>query len=309
MKRYYVGMLACVLLVAASAQSCKEAPFISLDTPTSVAVPFEGGPVTISFSVNRTWSASYTGDWCSLPQSSGEGGDISLVVDVAPNPDPDARSCKVSVSSEGGSFEISLRQAKRPTVIPSADRVDLSWNDNAFTLSTQFSDPYQIRIEGDWLACAGTRSLSVGQESFIVESNRSLNERTAMIYMENEGMSSAITVVQGSYTHKVLEETEPGFYGFDFGDIVYVPGLHQIGVSRFPSSKTFRILGPQDGLAAEVSGIPDNIQPEGSFPGGVSIIRDAALVFSKKCDILVLKTSDNLVWCAVNDECGLIARI
>ena len=310
MKRFSLKKLACVLLIAALLPSCKKAPFLSLDTPVSMSVPFEGGPVTISFSSNRPWTASSTGSgWCSLARSSGESGEISLGVDIAPNQDPDARSCVVTVNSEGGSFNVTLRQAKRPTIIPASDRIELSWDETAFTLSTQFNDPYVVRVEGDWLSWVSTRSLSVGQETFLIEPNRSLKDRTATIYMENEGMSSAITVVQGAYFHPVMDETAPGFYGFEFGDLVYVPGVHQVGIVRYPSSISFRILGPEDGIVAEVSGIPEDLKPGDSFQGGVSIINDAALTFSDNCNILVLKTSGNLIWLAVNDDAGLIARI
>lgn len=309
MKLFSITGIVCTLIVSVTLTSCKKAPYMSLNTPSAIEFAFNGGQGEIVFSTNRPWTASNTGDWCTLPQTSGEGGECSIPVVIAPNPDFDPRMCTVSVSTEAGSFEVTVRQGRRPTVIPASDRIELAWNDNAFTISTKFNEPYVIRIEGDWLASTDTRALSLGQESFIAESNRSLSPRTATVYLENEGMSSRIQVIQGGYTHAVMEENEPGFYGFSFGDIVYTPGHHQIGVARYPGSASFRILGPDDGIIAEVSGLSADLKPEDSFQGGVSIIRDMSMAFSFAGQMLVLKTSDNLIWLAVNDKSGIIARI
>ena len=309
MKNFSARLLTCLLFAALFAPSCKKAPFLDPASPLSMDFSFEGGTASISFSTNRTWSAKPSASWCSLPENSGKGGEMTLVFTVAPNTDSDPRSCTISVSSEAGSFNVSVHQAQYPTVKAMSDRIELAWNDNAFSISTQFNEDYNIRIEGDWLTHASTRSLSIGQESFLAEPNRTLKERIATVYLETEGASATFQVVQGPYSHAILEETQPGCYGFDCPDVVYTPPVHQLGVINYASSRTCRILGPNEGLMAEISDIPLDVKEEDTFQGSVSIIQDLALAFSYTGPIIVLKKSGNLYWLAVNDDAGMIVRI
>ena len=303
-------LLAGALALCFLALSCKEDPMMTLVSPTLMEFSFDGGPATISFTVNRPWTASASQNWCSIGQESGQGGEITIPLTVSANQDTDPRSCTITVKSEAATYYIAVKQAQRPALIPMSSRIDLEWSDNAFTLSTQYNQEYTVRIEGgDWLTRAETRSLSVGQEFFVAETNRTLAARSVTVYMETEGASAAIEVVQGPYTHRILEETDPGFYGFDSSDTVYIPEHHQIGLSRYESTTSFRILGPADGIMAEVSGIPSGIKAGEYFTGSVSIIKDGALVASYNGQILVLQTSGDLYRLVVSDNDGIIARI
>ena len=310
MKNISVKLLAGLLALSAMALSCKEDPMMTLASPTLLEFSFDGGPATISFTVNRPWTATVSQDWCSLGQESGQGGEIAIPLTVAANQNTDPRSCTVTVKSEAATYYISVKQAQRPELIPMSSHIDLAWSDNSFTLATQYNQDYTIRIEGgDWITRAETKSLSFGQEFFLVEHNRTLASRSVTLYLETEGASASIDVVQGPYTHRILEETEPGFYGFNSSDTIYLPEHHQIGITRYPSTVSFRILGPADGVMAEVSGIPSGIKEGDTFNGSVSIIKDGALEASYNGPILVLKTSGDLYWLTVTDEDGIIARI
>ncbi|MBO7644349.1 MAG: BACON domain-containing protein, partial [Bacteroidales bacterium] len=104
MKLFSITGIVCTLIVSVTLTSCKKAPYISLNTPSAIEFAFNGGQGEIVFSTNRPWSASNTGDWCTLPQTSGEGGECSIPLIISPNPDFDPRRCTVSVSTEAGSF-------------------------------------------------------------------------------------------------------------------------------------------------------------------------------------------------------------
>lgn len=302
---------ACLTALTALCAACHKAPYLTLKSPDSIETPSAGGQLSISFSTNCPWTVESSADWCKPEVLSGDGAEnIGIKLDCLENNDHNPRSCRISVNTESGSISVKVTQLEVHMIIPSQDAVTLGWKDCVFSLNIQFNTPYTITIEGgDWLACASTRSLSGAQEAFSAAMNTSLDERSATIRIEGEGIDTiVIPVVQEGYFHPILNESQPGFYGFE-NDLVYTPGRDQIGTVRKQSSVTFRILSPSTGSAGEITGIPSAIEADDSFDGSVTILRNASLKHSEDCSFKVIKTSGDLAWIIVDEEKGIIVKL
>ena len=302
---------ACLTALIALSAACHKSPYLSLKSPDSIQSPSAGGPLAISFSTNCPWTAESSADWCKPSVTSGAAAEgISLKVDCDENTDHNPRSCRVTVRTESGSFSVKVNQSEALMVILSQEPVTLGWKDCVFSLNIQFNTPYTVTIQGgDWLTCASTRSLSGAQEAFAAESNTSLSERSAVIVIEGEGIDTIrIPVLQEGYSHPVLNESEPGFYGF--GEALgYTPGRDQIGIVRRESTADFRLLSPSTGTVGEVTGIPAALESDVLFDGSITIVRNSALRHSEDCTIKVLKVSGNMAWLTLDDEKGIIIRL
>ena len=309
MKRFVLLNAALLLTVAAFFSSCKKEPFLNIDTPLSIEFTSDGGQSSIVFHTNRAWTATPTASWCSISEASGKGGDATIIVYAESNSDHNPRNCRVTISMEGISTDVSIKQAEKPTVIPLQSRLEIDWRESTFSIDTQYNMPYTVRIDGDWLALASTRSLSLARETFVATRNVSPRERQATIYFEIGGSSSPIVIVQKPCDHPVLNASQPGFYGLGNIDVPYRTGQDQTGITRYASTVSFRILSPSEGTVAEVSGIPTGIQEGEAFDGSVTVIKNSKLVYSADCTLSVLKKEGQFCWITADEQSGILVKL
>ncbi len=300
-----------LLALLAAAAACKEKPYLTCESTSLLEISSSGGVLELPFSVNRPWTAKSSGSWCVPEASSGEGGTVTLKLDCAPNTDHNPRTCVVSVSAEALTFSVSVSQQQAFMIIPSQSTVSIGSKGGPFSVSTRFNSSYTVRIDDcDWLSCTSspTRTLLDGTESFTALPNYVTEERKAVIWFESDQAAASVEVVQEAYTHPVLQETAPGFYGFG-DDLSYTPGQDQLGLVRTASGSTFRLLSPSTVSIGEISGIPSKPAVLEPFDCGVTLIRNSSVIYSADCQASVILTSGDLAWIILDEDKGIVAKI
>ena len=92
-------------------------------------------------------------------------------------------------------------------------------------------------------------------------------------------------------------------------EIAYRPGQDQIGITRYPSSVSFRILAPSEGTVAEISGIPEGLGQGDVFDGSFTVIKNSKLLYSADCSMSVLKKDGQLFWITTDEQSGILVKL
>ena len=304
-------ILSLILLLGVVVAACKEDPYLTLESNDSYEFTSAGGTVQLAFSTNQTWSANASQPWCSLSASSGDAGSITLTVSVAASDDASSRRCSVTVSTGAGSFNVGISQEQKDIMDISSNEIELENIESRFVIETKFNIDYTVRIEdgATWLTHFNTKTLNVGQEIFIAQANRFVEDRSARIYFEADGITNVFTVKQKGYVNPVLKLSVPAILDIEGVTETYIPGTDQTSISRGASESVFRLLKPSEAFAMELGGIPSGLSAGDMFTGGLSIVSKGVLVFSGYVDLSVLKVADGLAWLSSGEEAGIVVKI
>ena len=307
-----IAILPALLLASVCALwSCKEDPYLNLDSQTSFNIPSSGGSAELAFSTNQSWTVSSSALWCKPAAFQGAPGKITMLLECAASGELDARRCIVTVSTASGSLEVTVNQSQKDVIITSSDSVSLPFSESRFTIDTQSNVPVNVIIaEGDsWLTYFPTKAVNFDKAVFMASSNSTLEPRSAVIRFEGEGVSSEVTVKQEGYYHPVLDLEGPGLMGIEGVQAAYRPGSDQTAVIKDSGKTVFRFLRPSEKLAFELGGIPSGLNVGDTFTGSLSIVSSGQMVYSKFIDLLVIKTSGTLVWLSAGEGAGLAVKI
>ena len=83
MTRKYLGTVLCATLLLFAA--CQKAPELTITSASSIELSADGSSGSITFSANRSWSASASDSWVTVSPSSGEASDKPVTVMVRCN--------------------------------------------------------------------------------------------------------------------------------------------------------------------------------------------------------------------------------
>lgn len=116
LSHFLSGALLCLVLAFSS---CDEngnlkLPQISFDT-TSVAIPAEGGSVSVNAEIPIAWSIDPGADWLNVDPLSGEPGTCSISFSAEANKSGASRKCSAAVMASGiDTLYLSVSQAAMP---------------------------------------------------------------------------------------------------------------------------------------------------------------------------------------------------
>ena len=79
MKKYFALFVVCMLALV----SCEKEPVLTLSVD-KIAVSSSGGTGSVVVKANNPWSVVGT-DWCSASPSSGDGGEVTVTINVKEN--------------------------------------------------------------------------------------------------------------------------------------------------------------------------------------------------------------------------------
>jgi hypothetical protein len=80
---------------------------------SSFSVEAEGKVLTITLTANKAWTATSDQTWCTLSQTSGEAGTISLTATVSANTTDQERTAKISFKAGTATATATVKQAKK----------------------------------------------------------------------------------------------------------------------------------------------------------------------------------------------------
>ena len=225
------------------------------------------GRYTVSFHSPSAWTARLAtgGDWLSLKTTGGASGDASLVCTAGEeNVGLGSRTASIELTIGTNLLVIEVEQVQKDVILADEDELSFSFEEQAFSVKTQYNVAYQIRTSADWIQPAKVKApLSEGEESFTLTENEGADERKARIEFTSEGHPDASFTISVTQEGKdpILNITQPGFYGI--GQTSYIKGvdgwnqssisLDEYGDIRYrlfnaASLSVITITGPDDDL-------------------------------------------------------------
>ena len=187
-----------LLLCAAALIACQKPALLTLSSPTNVELSPDGGNGTITFKANRDWTVRAADNWVRINPSSGTASDglitVTLTADV--NTTYEDRSTTVTVSMEGMTQQVTVKQPANTGLIVSKESVELSAEATTIEVEVQANIQFNVSVDADWIAQAGTKALTATKLSFSVARNDSYNPRSATITISGGGLAKQVSVKQ-----------------------------------------------------------------------------------------------------------------
>lgn len=205
MKRLF-GLALCAIFAIVSVISCEKAPVLELTGPGSIHIGKEGASQTITFNVNRDWSASSSETWCKVSPSSGSASDgtVTITVSCDPNTSYDARTCTVTIRANEMSQTVKVTQDTGLGLIVSQKEYNLGNAAQSIEVEVQANVKYNVSIDSDaakWITNAGTKGLSAEKIVFNIAANDNYDPREGKITISQaDGSLSEVVIVRQGQT-------------------------------------------------------------------------------------------------------------
>lgn len=187
-----------LLLCAAALIACQKPALLTLSSPTNVELSPDGGNGTITFKANRDWTVRAADNWVRINPSSGTASDglitVTLTADV--NTTYEDRSTTVTIGMEGMTQQVTVKQPANTGLIVSKESVELSAEATTIEVEVQANIQFNVSVDADWIAQAGTKALTATKLSFSVARNESYNPRSATITISGGGLAKQVSVKQ-----------------------------------------------------------------------------------------------------------------
>jgi len=184
--------------------SCEKAPFLVVNTPSSVNFAEQGGTQRVAFTANRDWTVSSSDSWCKVSPASGlkSEGELSFTITCDPNSSFDSRNATVTIKAEGLMESITVTQDTNTGILIDKSTYDLDNNAHVIEIGVKANVEYSVVIEDDaksWLSIIKTKALSSDKLELSVAANGSYDEREGKLIIKQNGgnLSQTISVRQG----------------------------------------------------------------------------------------------------------------
>lgn len=166
--------------------SCQKAPELTLTGPTNFELSADGGSATINFTANRDWRVNSSDDWITISPSSGaaSNGTIAVSVKCNANTTYDDRAATVTISMEGLSQSVTVKQSANPGVLVPKTSYDVSSVAQTVEVEIQKNINYTVEIEEScksWIKKVGTKALTSEKIIFEIAENTNYDARKGTI--------------------------------------------------------------------------------------------------------------------------------
>ena len=187
-KIYGIVVFVAVMMLGVS---CKEAPSLSL-SPESREIAAEGGSLEFTVKANYNWTAASDATWIRVGTPFGTKDESVLKITVSENGEPEARESTVTVTCEGITSQIRIRQGQKNMVVP-ADGNEVTVSCNAQTVEVQVSSnvDYSVDVSSSepWVKVTGTKALKSSTVLLSVEENDRYTVRSATLLFTYQGQT------------------------------------------------------------------------------------------------------------------------
>lgn len=168
--------------------ACQKAPALTLSGPASIELSADGGNNSITFTANRDWSISCSDSWVHVSPSSGAAadGDITATIRCDANTSYEDRSATITITAEGLTQTVSVRQPANLGIIVPTKSYDLAPDAKTLEVEVQANVQYSVSVSDTWVKQAGTKGLAKNTLIFNVEENTTYDNRRATITIKSQ---------------------------------------------------------------------------------------------------------------------------
>ncbi len=193
-KKIFLLLAIAALCLAA----CQKPPMLTLNGPTNLEISVTGGSSPLTFTANKDWTVRASDSWVHVNPASGEGAKnaITVTVTVDPNTSYDDRTATVTISSEGLTQAITIKQPAANGLIASPQTINLEAGASTFEVEVQANVTYQVAIGASWIKQTGTKALTSTKIVFSAEANTAFEERSTTITISGGNLASQVINVK-----------------------------------------------------------------------------------------------------------------
>ena len=199
MKSAYSLLIVLLLL----AIGCEQEPILSVNTG-SLEFSGEGGTNTVPFMANKTWTASSSATWCRVSPSSGDASDnnnVTLSVTCEKNTTYEDRTCTITISSEGLTASVSVKQLMNYGLIAVQTSYELTPLAQELKVELRSNVNYQVSVDAGsagWLKVVSTKGLESHTIVLEVGENTTGASRRGAVTIKDvqNGLSETVMVSQ-----------------------------------------------------------------------------------------------------------------
>lgn len=211
-----VSFAMALLCALALMVSCQKAPELTITGATNIEIGADGGSASFTFLANRDWRINYSDTWITATPTSGTASDGATTVTVRANANTtyEERSAMVTVSMEGLSRTVSVRQsANQDIIIPTQSYVFDTPEARTVEVKVQSNVDYDVVSSVPWIAYSKTKGLSNSTVVLTIAANDGYTTRTGTVTLSNQSgsMNRQISVSQAgriAVTSVELDKTE-----------------------------------------------------------------------------------------------------
>lgn len=232
-------LLSALLLFTA----CESEPAVTLISASDIEAGVDGGSATVSFTANRDWRVNCS-SWIHASPSSGTktGGTIQVSVTFDANPTYDERSGSITITIEGMSQSVKVRQPAKDGLVVPTRSFEIEAAAQSLEIEVQSNVNYDVSCSASWIRYSATKALTSKTLVFSVEENTSPEAREAIITIKAGGSKVDDQVVSVTQKGKPQEEDiEPGLFGLSGLKWTYRPGVDQM-LFRKSGQKCYAML-------------------------------------------------------------------
>ena len=179
MKKYFALFVVCILALV----SCEKEPVLTLSVD-KIAVSSAGGSGSVVVNANNPWSVVGT-DWCSASPSSGDGGEVTVTINVKENSTYESRNCTLVFASAGLTQSLQVSQDSNLGIVIPDDSYELSSAAQQISVEVKANVEYNVSVSADWIRLNGTKALSSKTYTFDVDANDTYGSRETVISIES----------------------------------------------------------------------------------------------------------------------------
>lgn len=210
-----VILLAMAIVIA----SCQKEPELTLTSSPSVELSVDGSSGTITFTANRDWSVSSSDSWVSVSPSHGVASDKPITVNVSCNANTtyDDRMATVSISMEGLSQVVTVRQPANKGIILPKQVFDIQSDSKSIDVEVQANVQYSISTSVNWIKHINTKGLTSNTLTFSIEENTSYDSREGTITIKSQEGNIQEQVISVRQAKKDAINVEKTSYEMPYG--------------------------------------------------------------------------------------------
>lgn len=206
----HLAMLCCIIGLVSS---CEKAPLLTLNCPSNISFPVEGGSQTVSFSTNRDWKVSSSESWCTVSPSSGVSGQENSTFKIScdRNTSYDTRVCTITITAEELIETITVSQ-DAVKIIVSQNLYTLSSGAQQLIIGVSSNVSYLVSSDAEWLSVTN-EGASERVVVNVLENDDTENYRIGHISLSQVGgdLKTVVTIAQDKAHSGIFYSKEPHF--------------------------------------------------------------------------------------------------
>ena len=215
MKHLFAFIFCAAILFAA----CQKEPSLTLSGSTSLEMNADGSSATVSFTVNRDWTASASESWVTVSPSSGSASDgpVTVTVKASPNTTYEDRSATVTIKAEGLTQTVTVRQPANLGVVLPTKSYEIASDARTIEVEVQSNVAYTVTVSDTWITQTGTKGLKSEKLTFSVSANDSYDARNATITVTPQSGGETAQVISVRQAQKDALLVGTAAYSMPYG--------------------------------------------------------------------------------------------